>query len=258
MIHYHGIAGGMKREQAARFLKGRHAFISFAQPEDLPVAAEVCQSFAFDNGAFSIWQRGEGQIDYEAYVAWVRDWSRHPGFDFAVIPDIIDGTPEENDDWVRRWPGDLWGVPVWHIDDPISRLPRLCGQFHTVAIGSSGENHSPGSEIWWDRMRHAMDAACDADGRPLANLHGLRLLDPTVFSHLPLASADSINANRRANSADRFGSYPPPSQSQRSEVVAERIEAHNSLPRWPRSGQQRLFANGADRNGPLDTPDKTR
>lgn len=40
MIHYHGTPVGGKREDSVKFLSGRHALISFAAPEDLPVAAE--------------------------------------------------------------------------------------------------------------------------------------------------------------------------------------------------------------------------
>jgi hypothetical protein len=31
----------------------RHAFVSFERPEQVALAAEICQSFALDNGAFS-------------------------------------------------------------------------------------------------------------------------------------------------------------------------------------------------------------
>lgn len=81
-------------------------------------------------------------------------------------------------------------------------------------------------------MAAAMDAACDNAGRPLARLHGLRMLDPQVFTRLPLASADSTNAGMNCGAIDRFGMYPPPTSSQRAAVIAERIEANNSAPVW--------------------------
>lgn len=79
-----------------------------------------------------------------------------------------------------------------------------------------------------------MNELCDDEGRPPCRLHGLRMLDPQVFSRLPLASADSTNAAVNSGSLDRFGSYVPPTASQRAAVIAERIEAHNSAAGWLR------------------------
>lgn len=240
MIHYHGVAGGMPKIDKARFLQGRHAMISHDRPEDIEVAMDVCQSVVFDNGAYAVWRRG-GQIDYDEYVQWVRKWHRHPRFDWAVIPDVINGNEEENDEWVDRWPCDLTGAPVWHPHESIDRLFRLSSEWGTVAIGGSDKYPTPGSNIWWMRISEAMDAICDDEGRPYCRLHGLRMLDPKIFTKLPLASADSINAGRRGNSMDRFGMYPPPTAAQRADVVAERIESHSSAATWTRVDQHDLF-----------------
>lgn len=66
----------------------------------------------------------------------------------------------------------------------------------------------------------------------MARLHGLRMLDPAIFTKLPLSSADSTNAAVNSGSLDRFGMYLPPTTAQRAAVIAERIEAHNSAPIW--------------------------
>lgn len=56
MIHYHG--GPITPDTCAlKAWKGRHAFISFANPGQLALASEVTQSFALDNGAFSFWTK---------------------------------------------------------------------------------------------------------------------------------------------------------------------------------------------------------
>ena len=92
-------------------------------------------------------------------------------------------------------------------------------------------------------MSEAMNAICDGHGRPAARLHGLRMLDPAIFTKLPLASADSTNAAVNSGSLDRFGMYLPPTAAQRSAVIAERIESHNSAPRWVSVPiQQEVFA----------------
>lgn len=227
MIHYHGTPVGGTRQDAARFLMGRHALVSFAYQDDMPIVAEACQSFVLDNGAFTVWKQG-GQLDVDGYVRWVAEWYRHPGFDWALIPDVIDGDESDNEYLIRQWPQSLPGVPVWHMHESTARLLGLARRFRTVALGSSGEFASVGTPKWWDRMNVAMKTICDDQGRPMCKLHGLRMLDPQVFTNLPLSSADSTNAAVNGGSLSRFGMYVPPTAAQRATVIAERIEAQNS------------------------------
>lgn len=80
-----------------------------------------------------------------------------------------------------------------------------------------------------------MKVACDEEGRPLCKLHGLRMLSPTVFSHLPLAAADSCNVARNIGLDKKWtGAYPPVTEAQRALVLAERIEHHVAAARWSR------------------------
>ncbi|MFJ3487131.1 hypothetical protein ACIPL1_27485 [Pseudomonas sp. NPDC090202] len=239
MIHYHGTPIGGTLTDKARFLVGRHALVPFPRQDDMGIVAEACQSFVFDNGAFTVWRRG-GQLDTEGYYRWVDDWYRHPGFDWALIPDVIDGDEEANDALLRDWPAHLPGVPVWHLHESIERLERLASEWRTVAFGSSGQWRNPGTEAWWQRMRTAMAAVCDDQGRPRCRLHGLRMLDPQIFSLLPFASADSTNAAVNGGSVSRFGMYVPPTAGQRAEVIASRIESHNSAGAWVPSNQIEL------------------
>lgn len=97
MIHYHG--GPITPDTCAmRAWKGRHAFISFAHSGQINLAAEYCQSFALDNGAFTAWKAaGKNKIDWSDYYEFVARWKNQPGLDFAIIPDVIDGGEEEND-----------------------------------------------------------------------------------------------------------------------------------------------------------------
>lgn len=231
MIHYHGTPIGGTRQDAARFLHGRHALVPFPRQDDMGAVAELCQSFVFDNGAFSIWRKG-GTLDVDGYKRLVDDWHRHPGFDWALIPDVIDGDEDANDRLLEQWPAHLPGVPVWHLHESVDRLVRLASQWRTVALGSSGQWATPGTAAWWKRMSEAMAAICDDKGRPLCRLHGLRMLDPAVFSRLPLASADSTNAAVNGGSVSRFGMYVPPTAGQRAQVIADRIEQHNSAHLW--------------------------
>lgn len=236
MIHYHGTPCGGPRQDVARFLSGRHALIPFPRPEDIGTAAEVCQSFCLDNGAFTAWKSGNPITDWEPYYEWVATWCNHPGFDFAIVPDVIDGDEEANDRLLRQWPfGDGVGVPVWHMHESIDRLLKLCRnrRWDRVALGSSGEFATVGDRKWWERMAEAMDALFPTPGKFSGKkLHGLRMLDPAIFHRLPLASADSTNAVRNSSSYDRFGIYVPPTAAARMATIADRIEAHQSAATW--------------------------
>ena len=239
MIPYHGSPMGGPKCDVPRFFIGRHAMVSFEEPRDLPVVAEVCQSFVLDNGAYTAWRSGRG-VDCAGYVGWVREWCRHPGFDWALIPDVIDGNEADNDARIVAWEDagmSVYGVPVWHLHESLDRLGEMARKWRTVALGSSGAYPHPGAGGWWKRMRAVMDVVCDEAGVPVCRLHGLRMLDPEIFSRVPFASADSANAVINAGSVYRFGQYVPPTQAQRSEVVAQRIEAWNSPAVWVRDGQ---------------------
>ena len=230
MIHYHGTPCGGPREQVAKFLRGRHALIPFARPEDIATAADECQSFCIDNGAYTAWKQGI-EINWSDYYTFCEQWHRHPAFDWAIIPDVIDGDEAANDALLDQWPGHIEGVPVWHMHESLERLDRLCG-WPRIALGSSGEYATVGDDRWRRRMGEAMDVACDDHGRPRTRLHGLRMLSPAIFRKLPLASADSTNVVRNANLIKRYGLYPSPNLSTRMISNAERIEIFQSAAIW--------------------------
>lgn len=243
MIHYHGTPVGGISYEVPKFLKARHALVSFAHPNQIGLVADICQSFVLDNGAFTTWKQGK-PLDVKGYIDWVSDWFKHPSFDWALIPDVIDGDEQQNDDLINRWKNTELsnvGVPVWHLHESIERLQNLCVNWKTVALGSSGQWATPGTSDWWTRISQAMDAICDSKGRPSAKLHGLRMLNPDVFTSLPLSSADSANAAINAGSISRFGMYTPPSAAQRAVVIADRIESHNSSPIWVSRPKQKEF-----------------
>lgn len=236
MIHYHG--GPIWPEKAAvRVWSSRHSFVSFARPEQIEVAAGVCQSFALDNGAFSLWRAGK-PTDWPGYYAWCEQWLSHPGCDWAVIPDVIDGDEKANDDLIAEWPFKALGVPVWHMHETVERLVRLCGEWPRVALGSSGEFSKVGDVRWWRRIGDAMDAVCSG-GRPAAKLHGLRMLNSDVFCRLPLSSADSTNVARNVSMDSAWrGTYTPASKETRGQILAERIEMFNGGGEWKSPGSQ--------------------
>lgn len=247
MIKYHGTPFGGTRDEVAKFLCGRHALIPFGNHGDIGTAAEVCETFMIDNGAFTSWTKGI-KPDWNEYIKFVETYRLHPGFDFCVIPDVIDGDETQNNqlmDWFcintsRR----LRKSPVWHMHESVDRLKMLCDRFETVCLGSSGEFSDPGNRAWWGRMDLAMRTICDEHGRPPCKLHGLRMLDPAIFSRIPLSSADSTNACRNSCSYDRFGIYAPPHRSARAAAIAMRIEIHNSPAIWVKRESQKILFSG--------------
>jgi hypothetical protein len=239
MIHYHGTPTGGERIHVGELLRGRHALIPYPRPEDLGEALDVCKTIILDNGAFTVWKQG-GKLDVCGYVKWVESLHRHPTLAWALIPDVIEGSEADNDAMLSDWPAHIPGVPVYHMHESLSRAEALAETWPTVAIGSSGQWPSPGTDSWWRRMAEVMGVMCDKEGRPKCKLHGLRMLNPEIFSRLPLASADSTNAVRNATPS-RFGMYPAPIASQRSANIAERVEAHNSAAIWQPLDRQRTL-----------------
>lgn len=244
MIHYHGTPLGGTRESVARFVSSgtRHFLVPFMRQEDLPVVAEASCGFCLDNSAFSAWKSGKPITDWEPYYRWVSQWALHPRFAFAIIPDKIDGSEEDNDRLITEWHdkmmGKAWaGFPVWHLHESLDRLERLSRFAERICLGSSGEFSSPGADAWHARMSQAMDCLCP-DGRPRCKIHGLRMLDPAIVQRYPFASADSTNVAQNCQLLGRFGIYKPPSRAQRSEVIAARMEQSRSPAVWVRGEQQ--------------------
>jgi hypothetical protein len=247
MIHYHGlpITPG---HAAAEIMSGKHAFVSFAHNDQLEIALDICQSFALDNGAFSAWKSGKPITDWSNYYEWVEKYMHSPGFDFAVIPDVIDGDEIQNDNLIAEWPHEkALSAPVWHMHESIERFYHLCHNWPTVCIGSSGAFAQVGTVQWWARMGRALNEIVNEYGQPPCKLHGLRMLDPEVFSRLPLSSADSTNIGRNVGIDKNWskGNYLPPDKTWRGKVMAARIESVNGAPAWLEMVQKDMFGDAA-------------
>ncbi len=245
MIHYHG--GPITPISAAyETWVDRHAMVSFAYPSQVPHAAEWSQSFVLDNGAFTVWKQG-GQLDVKGYYSFVDEWRFHPAFDWAVIPDSIEGDEAENDSLLDEWPySRFMGVPVWHLHESLDRLARLRDNWPRVALGSSGEFADPGSQKWWSRMSEAMPIVCDSLGRPVVKLHGLRMLDPTIKSHIPLASGDSCYVALNTGIDKKTMPFQGLPKDARAYTLARRTQNHASASAWSGSSgvQKNLWLNG--------------
>lgn len=227
MIHYHG--GPITPDTCALIAwRGRHACVSYAAPQQIALAAEVCQSFIIDNGAFTFWKQGV-PVDWDAFYSWVGRWVNHPGCDYVIAPDVIDGSEAENDDLLAACPLPHDRIAaVWHINESIDRLIHLAHNFGRVCIGSSGEFDVSKPDAFLQRAHEAIAAICNEHGQPVTRLHGLRCLNPELFTQLPLAGADSTVVARNIGIDSRWkGTYQPRSKETRTTILVERVEIHN-------------------------------
>lgn len=231
MIHYHGLPLTPNADMV-KVMTARHCMVSFEHAEQLEIAAEVCQSIVLDNGAFTAWRSG-APYDFAGFADWVAQWRRHPCVDWFIIPDVIDGTEDENDALLDEWHGDPMAVPVYHMHESLERLVMLATDYPRVAFGSSGQYANPGDSAWWARMAEMMDAITDDNGMPICKIHGLRMLDPVIFSHIPFTSADSCNVARNVGIDAKWnGTYAPRSKWVRATILIDRIESHASARSW--------------------------
>ena len=200
MIHYHGTP--ITPREVLYRLAGRHFCVSFADSRDIGVCREIAQSIMLDNGAFSMWRKAT-PTDWPGFYRWTEEWLGPA--DFAVIPDVIDGSETENDALIAQWPHGHRGAPVWHLHESFDRLARLTDEWPLVCLGSSGAFAQIGTPAWERRMDQAFNRV--ARGRFVPRLHGLRMLSLSG-KRWPLASADSTDiarnhATERWKSAER-------------------------------------------------------
>ena len=121
------------------------------------------------------------------------------------------------------------GVPVWHMNESDDRFISLCERFPRVAIGSCGEYDVKYPLKCVGKLHDVIRHIVDKNGYPITKLHGLRMLNPSVFTRIPLASADSTNVARNIGIDKAWkGAYSPQSKETRASIMVERIESFNS------------------------------
>lgn len=209
-------------------MQGRNFCVSFERPDNLKHCQRIAQSLMLDNGAFSAKTRG-AEFDLNGFYEWIEPVLAHPHW--GVVPDVIDGTVEQQREMVATWPFRReFGMPVWHLGLPIDYLIELCDDWGRVCFGSAGAYWQIGTPSWCGRMDEAFNALVLAFGSQLPWVHGLRMLGQAE-GPWPLASADSTNVAQ--NFKTRIGC---------AECMAERIDAINPPPLWAvRPLQEELY-----------------
>lgn len=202
MLHYHGTP--ITPRATLMELAGRNFCVSFARPEDIKVAHQIGQSVMLDNGAFSVWRRG-AEVDWAAWAAWAEEWTCCPTT-WAVLPDVIDGSEDDNDRLLSEYDGIRNTVPVWHLHEGMGRLLRLVDDYGKVCFGSSGAFATIGTDGWHRRVSRAFDELDLAFGK-VPWVHMLRGMALSGGPY-PFASVDSTdvarNHNRPGNTAARM------------------------------------------------------
>ena len=195
MLHYHGTPFTPK--ETWHRLGGKHFCVSFGDPRDADRAMQYGQSVMWDNGAFIYFTQGRDP-DWNKYYAFLDGKLGHPHW--AVVPDVIDGTPAENYALAKEWPHrkDLACV-VWHMAEPLGQIDRLMDMgFGKLAFGSSGQYWQVGSDIWARRCDEAWNHLAK-NGLPWVHMmRGLSLCGDIW----PFASADSATVARNYKDAD--------------------------------------------------------
>ena len=225
MIHYHGTP--ITPNWALESMAGQHFCVSFARPDNLKTCLRIGQSLMLDNGAFSAKTRG-ADFDPVAFYQWIDPLLAHPHW--GVVPDVIDGSVEQQREMVRTWPFPrTLGMPVWHLALPIDYLLELVDGWGWVALGSSGQYWQVGSPAWAARMDEAFNALSRAHAR-LPWTHGMRMLAQGT-EQWPLSSADSTNV-----------ALHHAEQTQCAGCMAKRINKCNPPSAWkPRALQVELI-----------------
>ena len=223
MIHYHGTP--ITPKSSLLEMSGRHFCVSFAEPRDLEDCLRIGQSVMLDNGAFSAFTRGK-QMDFEGYYQWVDEHLQHPHW--AVVPDVIDGTVEQQRQLIEQWPFPReLSAPVWHLGLSLEWLVELATDWPRICLGSSGAYWQVGSPAWCERMDQAYEVLTRQFKR-LPWVHGMRMLGQSG-NRWPLASADSTNVARNFK---RNQEHP--------DEMAGRIDAIQPARRWKQSAQMGL------------------
>lgn len=150
-------------------MPGRYACISYARPDQVELAEMHCgERIMYDNGAFSAWTKGK-PTNWPAFYKWLEP--RLFGKRWAVIPDIIDAPSQMQDGLLNEWPFSVeLGAPVWHTDEPVNRLLRLCEKWPRVCFGSTGAHWKVGGDAW----RRRMDEVWPQLGNRHPKIHMLR------------------------------------------------------------------------------------
>ena len=190
MLHYHGTPLSPRSELYK--LAGKNFCVPFSDARDADTCLSIGQSVMFDNGAFSAFTKGK-PLDAVGYYTFLEPRLGHPHW--AIPPDVIDGTVEQQREGLAAWPfPPEFSAPVWHMGLPIDYLLELADEWPRVCFGSTARYWQVGSDEWCRRADDAFNAIAKAHRR-LPWVHMLRGMNLSG-DRWPFASVDSVNVAR--------------------------------------------------------------
>jgi hypothetical protein len=194
-IHYHGTPI-TPTELLYQEMAGAHFCVSHWQPQQIRQAHEIGQTVLLDNGAFSAWLAGAEIEDWGPYYEWVNRWLEF-ATTWAIIPDVITGSLEQQEALIRAWPHGERGAPVWHLHEPIERLLELADAWPRVCFGSSAQFRKVLSPAWCRRVDEAWRELDRRHARTpwMHMLRGMQICG----QRWPFASVDSTDIARNHN-----------------------------------------------------------
>lgn len=184
--------------------------VSFARPDQIDQCVERQDPhgiLVLDNGAFSIWQSGKGQIDREAFWRWANTFTAVCPQAVAVVPDVIGGSEHDNllecsyalRDGYASHPERT--MAIWHMDDSLDQFETFARIFNFIGIGSCAQydvqKNRRGYLARLEEARQILDRIEYIEGsRPWVHLmRGLGQLATVEWAN----SADSTNVARNHN-----------------------------------------------------------
>jgi hypothetical protein len=190
-------------------LRGGSFCVSYMHPDQLDECINLVgedQILILDNGAFTAWKKGI-TLDaawWDGFYAWANEAMDRCPQAVAVIPDVINGSENENMQLIAECVhGEKLNYPeramaIWHMNESLEQLEKLYRLFNFVGFGSCQEydiaRNGPQSdyyqrmeEVWanmafWD-LKYGKEAA--------PWIHMMRGLG--VLHKIGFDSADSCN-----------------------------------------------------------------
>lgn len=168
------------------------------------------QILLVDNGAYSAWRAETtmGEAYWNGFAIWADAILDRCPQAVVVIPDVIEGSEEQNDDLINDFiccPLALEGVKlptsrcmvVWHMHESLDRLYGLIeAGFAYIAIGSSGDYAVPGTKHWHARISEALNGIRDFcnDSNGAYSRPWLHMMRAQSMAHIyGFDSSDSTN-----------------------------------------------------------------
>jgi hypothetical protein len=196
-------------------LAGCSFCVSFADDRDIERCIELVgedEILVLDNGAFSHWRSGKGQINRFKFWEWANEIQARCPQAIAVIPDVIEGDEESNLEeltWALRGAfgkGPLAQFPertmsIWHMDESQDYLALQMKLMNFIGIGSCAEfdvqrNKSGYLEVMETvRQTRAIIAAQTGNTSWVHAMRGLGVYKEMAW----VDSADSCNVARNHN-----------------------------------------------------------